>query len=494
MINKIPSLITGVIVSIIIMISLFTQVLSANQIDSTDVLIKNIMEKRKIPGLQLAIVKNGSIIKLQSYGDSNLQHAVKVTNQTLFPINSMTKAFTGVAIMQLVEQGKLKLDDKIGEHLPELPTFWHHLTIQQLLAHTSGLPYIMSGIGTELIANNDPEEAWDLVQTMPLQFKANSQFSYNQTGYVILGMIMNKSAKEDFTDFITKHQFSKVNMPLTAQAGFSYMQYVVPNQASQYRYGEDGKLNTFYAAFSPYMRTAAGMSTTAKELADFIIALQKGELLSKSSLESLWTAITMNNGRTEGFNSHDNGYAKGWQVEKRKTHRGVSASGANAVTLMVYPEDDLSIIVLTNLLGALPIEFVDDIASIYIADMKKENGWKVPLDVWKQQVSQKGFKNIAETTSKVEDELGVYFNHNNINAWGYELLEQKNIEGALAVFILNTLMHPDVANTFDSLGETYIGLKQYKKALVNYQQVLLLQPNNESAGKKVEFLKELIRK
>ena len=124
--------------------------------------------------------------------------------------------------------------------------------------------------------------------------------------------------------------------------------------------------------------------------------------------------------------------------------------------------------------------------------MKNENGWKVPLDVWKQQVSQKGFKNIAETTRKVEEELGVYFNHNNINAWGYELLGQKNLEGALAVFILNTEIHPDVANTFDSLGETYGTLKQYPEALVNYQQVLLLQPNNESARKKIKYIKELI--
>ena len=492
--NKILSIKTAAIGLIILMSSLFTQVVIANEIDTTDVLIKKIMEERKIPGLQLAIVKNGEIIKLQAYGESNLQHAVKVTNQTVFPINSMTKAFTGVAVMQLVEQAKLKLDDTIGKYLPELPTSWHHFTIKQLLAHTSGLPMIMSGRGTELIANNDPEDAWELVQTMPLEFKANSQFSYNQTGYIILGMILNKLANQNFTDFITQYQFSKVDMPLTAQAGFSYFQYVVPNQASQYRYAGDGKLNTAYPAFFPYMRTAAGMSTTAKELADFIIALQKGELLNKSSLESLWTPITLTNGRTEGFNSHDNGYAMGWQVEKRKAHRGVSASGANATTLMVYPEDDLSIIVLTNLMGSLPIEFVDEIASNYISDMKKDYGWKAPLDVWKQQVSQKGFKNIAETTRKVEEELGVYFNHNNINDWGYELLGQKNIESALAVFILNTELHPDVANAFDSLGETYGGLKQYQKALVNYQQVLLLQPNNESARKKVKFLKELINK
>ena len=474
----------------IVLGSLFTHTAYA---DETDDFIGKIMEKRHIPGLQLAVVKNGKIIKLQGYGESNLQHSVKVTNQTIFPVNSMTKAFTGVAMMQLVEQGKLSLNDSIGKHLPELPNAWHHLTIKQLFAHTSGLPKIMSGRDTDLIANNDPQAAWAMVQTLPMEFKSNAQFSYNQTGYVILGKIINKLAGQPFTDFIKQNQLAKIGMPLTEQAGFAYFEEVIPNQSSYYRYGRDGSLRTAFGAFSPIMRTAAGMNTNAKELALYITALQKGELLSKSSLAALWDPVVLNNGRTAGFTTFENGYAIGWQVENRKQHRAVSSSGANANTLIFYPDDNLSIIVLTNLLGALPIQFVDEIASIYLPDMKKENGWQMPLVRLKQTAEQHNYKNIGEMITKLENEFDVYFNVGDINDWGYELVGRKNLQGALAVFKFNVEMHPQNANAFDSLGETYGALKQYKKALINYQQVLKLQPNNRSAKEIIKKIKQVMQ-
>lgn len=459
--------------------------------DETDDLIKKIMAERNIPGLQLAIVKNGKIIKSKGYGLSNIQHSVKVTNETVFPINSMTKLFTGVAVMQLVEQKKLSIDDEIGQHLPELPTSWHHITIKQLFAHTSGLPHILSGRNVDLIANNIPEAAWAKVQTKPLNFKTNSQFKYNQTGYVILGKIINKLANQEFTDFITDYQLAEVSMTLTKQAGFAYFEDVIPNQASQYRYRRNGKLRTEFAEFAPLMRTAAGMSSTANELAQYAIALQNGSLLNESSLKDLWTPVVLNNGRTAGFSSYENGYAIGWQVESRKVHRGISASGANANTLMIYPEDDLSIVVLTNLLGSLPIQFIDEIASTYLTDMKKENGWQVPFEALKAQVVNDDFKHILQTAHTVEEKFGVFFNVGEINHWGYELINQKNYEGALAVFTLNTILNPDVTNTFDSLGETYFVMKQYKNALVNYEKVLDLDPSNRWAKKQIKAIKNL---
>ncbi|WP_042143701.1 MULTISPECIES: serine hydrolase [unclassified Pseudoalteromonas] len=458
--------------------------------DETDDLIKKIMIERSIPGLQLAIVKNGKIIKSQAYGQSNIQHSVKVTEETVFPINSMTKLFVGVAVMQLVELNKLTLDDEIGKHLPELPSSWHHIKIKQLFAHTSGLPNILSGRHVDLIASNDPDAAWQKVQTKPFKFRSNSQFQYNQTGYVILGKLINKLANQSFTDFIIEHQLVKIGMPLTKQAGFAYLEDVITNQANQYRFRQNGKLRNEFAEFAPLMRAAAGMSANANELAKYTIALQSGAILNESSLNDLWDPIVLNNGRTAGFSSFENGYAIGWQVENRKAHRGVSASGANANTLMIYPDDDLSIIILTNLLGALPIQFVDEIASIYIPDMKKENGWQVPFEVLKAEAANNAFENIVQITSKIEAQFGVFFNVGEINHWGYELINQKNYEGALAVFTLNTILNPDVTNTFDSLGETYFVIKQYKNALVNYEKVLDLDPSNRWAKKQIKAINQ----
>jgi|TARA_R110000868_G_scaffold291571_3_gene552053 CubicO group peptidase (beta-lactamase class C family) len=163
------------------------------------------MSDRRIPGLQLAIVKDNKIVKTANYGLANIQDSVPVRNQTVFTINSMTKAFTGVAIMQLVEQGKLNLDVGIAEYLAELPEAWRGLTIRQLMSHTSGLPTIL-GNWARLIGSQDFDTAWELVKQKPMEFKPDTRFKYNQTGYVLLGKIIDKFSGMPFVKFITTNQ------------------------------------------------------------------------------------------------------------------------------------------------------------------------------------------------------------------------------------------------------------------------------------------------
>lgn len=345
---------------------------SSARADKTDDYIDRIMTERQIPGLQLAVVRSGKTVKTGNYGFSNLQDSVSVTNETMFPINSMTKAFTGVAIMQLAEADKLSINDTIGTHLigthlPEIPTHWRKLTIRQLMSHTSGLPNILRG-KAKLIIADDPEESWSAVQSQPMQFETNTRFSYNQTGYILLGMLIDKLSEQPFTQFITDQQFQPLKMTKTAAAGFDYFDYVVAHQARQYHFDGEGRLHTLHVEFAPFLRTAAGMTSNATELAMFATALLQGELLNGDSLKAMWTATILNNGKTDGFSDLENGYALGWQVIGRDEHPAVSASGGNATTLIIYPEDDLIVVLLTNLVGALPIQFADDIASFYFTD------------------------------------------------------------------------------------------------------------------------------
>ncbi|WP_444924109.1 serine hydrolase domain-containing protein [Microbulbifer sp. DLAB2-AF] len=204
-----------------------------------DKLIKSIMDKRQIPGLQLAIVKNGEIIKLGNYGLSNLQDNVPVRSNTVFPINSMTKAFTGVALVQLAEQGHLSLDDEIGKHLTDLPANWKSIKIKHLMAHTSGLPNIFSGYLADLVVRGNPDAAWNKVKELPLKSEVNTQFSYNQTGYVIIGKIIDKYVQGGFPKFIIDNQLKIANMKLTADAGFEHMTRPISNHARQYLYDSD---------------------------------------------------------------------------------------------------------------------------------------------------------------------------------------------------------------------------------------------------------------
>jgi CubicO group peptidase (beta-lactamase class C family) len=333
------------------------------QVDSIDTFVKTQMEKRKIPGLQLAIVKNGKIVKTGNYGLANVQDSIPVSDRTMFTINSITKAFTGVAILQLVEAGKLNLSAPVNTYLPDVPATWKTVTIQQLLSHTSGIPDIVDEEESVLIAS-EVEDAWKKVIAMPVDFKPGERFRYNQTNYLLLGRVIDKLSGMPFSDFIIKEQLTKAGMPKTINAGFGATKTIVPHAAGGYRYAR-GKLNNMFFALPPELQTAAGMSSTAKEMADWIIALQSGKLLKQSSITALWAPALLDNGTTGGFSKLLNGYAAGWPIVVRKQHPAAASVGGGRSALFVYWEDDLSIIVLTNLAGSTPEVFIDELAAMF---------------------------------------------------------------------------------------------------------------------------------
>jgi len=333
------------------------------QSDVIDAFVQKKMQERRIPGLQLAIVRNGKIIKTGNYGFANLQDSIAVNDKTVFTINSITKAFVGVAIVQLMEAGKLTLDAPISKYLTDIPDSWKAVTVQQLLSHISGIPDIVNEEESVLI-NDDPEEAWRMVMQMPNEFKTGEKFSYNQTNYLLLGRIINNLSGMSFQEFITREQLEKVGMPKTIVSGFGATKAVIPHSASSYQYRK-GVLSNMFFSFPPFLQTAAGMSSTATELANWVIALQNRQLLKQSSsLKALWTPAVLNNGETSGFSRLLNGYAAGWPVIKRVNHPALAPVGGNRSAIVVYPNDGLSIIILTNLSGGFPETFADELSEL----------------------------------------------------------------------------------------------------------------------------------
>ncbi|MFY8351096.1 serine hydrolase [Pseudoalteromonas sp. SSM20] len=464
---------------------------TANAKQTLNEFIHTVMAERNIPGLQLAVVKDNKIVKLEGYGFADLQHKVPVTNKTLFPINSMTKGFTGVAIVQLAERGLLDLNDTIGTHLPDLPKAWHSLTIKQLMAHTSGLPEILASTSTlELIVPYDIESSWQEVQKLPLLFKTNEYFKYNQTGYVILGKLIDKYEPAGFPAFISENQLKPVGMTQTALAGFDNLETMVPNQARQYIYIGDGVYKNFYGEFAYILRTAAGMSSTAAELANYMIALQNGKLVK--NLDTLWEPVKHNNGRTEGFGNKENGYAMGWQIGQRKYHPTVSASGGNATTLITYPEDNVSVVVLTNLLGGLPISFVDEIAAYYIPGFNNSEKLKAykPMEYLNELAEKRNFKDFPSIFAKAEQDTGVMYDLDILGEWGFALLDKNQNEYAAEVF--NFLVSQSDQKSYFNYGlaRAYDNLGRYPQALESYKAVLAINPNAQLTKKRIAELEK----
>ena len=478
-------------ICIAVFIFIFSNAIYAQE-DSIDVFVKAQMQKRGIPGLQLAIVKNGEIIKTGNYGLANVQDSIPVSNQTVFTINSITKAFAGVAIMQLVEAGKLNLSSPVSAYLNNLPDSWKAVTIQQLLSHTSGIPDIVDEEESILISPYGEAVAWKQVQAMPVDFKPGEKFSYNQTNYLLLGRIIDTLSGMPFTEFITKGQLQTAGMPHTIRAGFGANKDVIMHAAGGYRYA-GGKLINMFFSFPPSLQTAAGMSSTATEMAKWIIALQKRRLLKNElSMISLWAPATLNNGKTAGFNSLLNGYAAGWPVIIRAEHPAAAAVGGGRNAVFVYPDDRLSIIVLTNLSGGSPEAFIDELAGLYIPDMKESNGFGLSAAVksLKTELEKSGYNNAIEAVKKIKTaNTGYDLTEKEVNSWGYRLIKQNRMRAALEIFKLNVHLYPASANAFDSLGEIYAELGDAERAIQNYAQSLKLNPENTNAGDQIKKLK-----
>jgi CubicO group peptidase (beta-lactamase class C family) len=267
--------------------------------------------------------------------------------------------------MQLVEEGRLDLSAPVSRYLDGLPDIWQRITIRQLLTHVSGLPNILQNQSTgKLVGEGGEDAAWAKVQTMPMEFPTGERFSYNQTNYVLLGKIIDKLSGKPFTQVFKDRQFQVAGMLNT---GFGDSRDVVPNMAQSYRYVRnldghtlaDDKLINFYGEFPPFRRTASGMNSTAADVANWIIALKQGKLLkTRTAVKTLWTAGTYNNGAPTQW-------ALGWMTKPRAKHSAMIATGGSRSAFFIYPEDDLAVVVLTNLAGASPEEFIDELAGHY---------------------------------------------------------------------------------------------------------------------------------
>ena len=457
--------------------------------DSIDHFLIAKMKKTGIPGLQLAVVRNGVIVKTGSYGLANLQDSVPVTSKTIFQLNSITKAFVGVAVMQLVEAGKLDLSKPVSFYLDSLPPAWRAVTIRQLLTHSSGLPKILDNNTGKLVGETD-SAAWANVKTMAPEFKPGEKFSYNQTNYVLIGKIINKLTAGDFTQFIKEKQLDVVKLPDTR---FFDSHEVVSHAASIYtystfvndvRYRTSEPQNVFYE-FSPFIRTTVGLNSTATEMARWIIALQQGVLLkNKNSLAALWAPGILNNGQTAGFSRMFNGYAIGWPAIIRPEHRAMAPIGAGCSAVFVYPDDNLSVIILTNLQGANPEEFADEVAGFYIPGMRASDGFGLPPAIrsFRAVLVKKGFDQAIPAFKDQQSKTKDYrLDENEVDIWGWTLVNQDHIKEALEIFKLNIYLYPKSSAAYDSYGGELEAIGKTTEAINLFKQALQLNPKDDYA-------------
>ena len=440
------------------------------------------MQERQIPGMQVAVIHHGKVVLSRNFGVASLQYQVPVTEASLFSINSATKSFTGVAVMQLVQQGKVNLDAPIGQYLAGLPLAWQAVTVTQLLNHTSGLPDVLDQRSGKLVGPqpDDADTAWKAVQALPVEAPPGQRFRYNQSNYVLLAQLIERQSGQAYVDFIQRGQFDPARM---RHSGFGDAKDVVANKASSYVLGAGGKgYRNVIEDFPVFMRAGAGINSNAGELAGWLVALQSGRLLAPASVQRLWQASSLNDGKPAPW-------ALGWPAIGRAAHRAVAGIGGGRSAFYVYPDDDLAVIILSNLAGGQPEQLIDTVAGFYLPALRQQRGGAYAAHLLRQQAASTGFNGLDKKLAAIRRQHGLSApTEDDLNAWGYRLLGRQQPKQALAVFQLGVQLYPQGANGHDSLAEAYEADGATALAVTHYRRSLELDPGNTHATERLRSL------
>lgn len=340
----------------------FAQSSSTYLKQSIDSLIMHEMQIQHIPGLSIAVLRDGKIDFIQGYGFSNIEHQIKVKPETVFQSGSVGKQFTAFAIMLLAEEGKLSLDDKLSKFFPDASSSWDSITIKHLLTHTSGL----GDIGEYLDFRKDylEDSLYRIIRNLPLQFNPGEEFYYSNAGYIMLGVIIGKVTGEFYGEFLKKRIFVPLEMNTTR---IITEKDIVFNRAAGYQLVNDTIQNQEWIAPSLNTTADGSLYLTAIDLAKWESGLNTGKLLSKESYQEMWTPVKLNNGILFPY-----GY--GWEIDTLNGFRMIQHDGAwqgFVSTIMRCPEKKASVIVLANLEDGATRKIAKRVIQLFEPTLKK---------------------------------------------------------------------------------------------------------------------------
>jgi CubicO group peptidase (beta-lactamase class C family) len=331
------------------------------------------MREHGIPGLALAVLRDGKVVKAQGYGLANLELDVAVKPETVFQTGSVGKQFAATAVMMLVEEGKVGLDDKLSKYLAGTPPAWKDVTVRNLLTHTSGIAdytdstYTKAGGLINLRGDYTEAELYQKLIQLPLNFETGSKWKYSNTGYVLLGFVIHKLTGEFYGDFLQERIFRPLGMSATRIISEAD---IVPNRASGYELVKGEIKNQEWVSATLNTTADGALYTNVVDLGKWDAALYTEKLLKRGSFEQMWTPVRLKDGKTYP-------YGFGWFLSEVNEHRLIEHDGSwQGFTMNIsrYVDDKLTVIVMTNLDSghAKPEQTAHGVAGIYVAGLKEK--------------------------------------------------------------------------------------------------------------------------
>jgi CubicO group peptidase (beta-lactamase class C family) len=313
--------------------------------------VQSYVDSKQFMGAAL-VARDGKVLLSKGYGFANLEWGVANSPASKFRLGSITKQFTAACILLLEERGKLKVDDPVKKYMTDAPAAWDKVTIFNLLTHTSGIPSFTGFpdyASTEAIATT-PEKLVARFRDKPLEFQPGEKWNYSNSGYVLLGYLIEKISQQTYSEFVQENIFTPLGMK---DSGYDSNSAIILHRASGYTPGAKGPIHAGYIDMSiPF--SAGALYSTTEDLLRWEQGLMGGKLLSAASLQKMTTPFK-------------NDYAFGLAVHAVNGHKvmehGGGIEGFNT-EIAYYPEDKLTVVVLANLNGGVPEAIANALAQV----------------------------------------------------------------------------------------------------------------------------------
>jgi CubicO group peptidase (beta-lactamase class C family) len=329
------------------------------------------MREHRIPGLALAVLRDGKLVKAQGYGLANVELNVAVKPETVFQTGSVGKQFTATAVMMLVEEGKVGLDDRLSKHLAGTPEAWKEVTVRNLLTHTSGIAdytdsaYTKAGGLINLRGDYTEAELYQKLIQLPLNFQTGTKWKYSNTGYVLLGFLIHKVTGEFYGGFLQERIFRPLGMSATRIISEAD---IVPNRSSGYELVKGEIKNQEWVSATLNTTADGALYTNVLDLGKWDAALYTEKLLKRASFEQMWMPVKLKDGKTYP-------YGFGWFLNEANGHRLIEHDGAwqgFTMTISRYVDERLTVIVMTNLdeEHCKPDRIAHGVAGLYVGALK----------------------------------------------------------------------------------------------------------------------------
>ncbi|HKW62674.1 MAG TPA: serine hydrolase domain-containing protein [Candidatus Acidoferrum sp.] len=363
---------------------------AADDLDGkVDAFVQSELQRQRIPGVALGVYRDGKLTRAQGYGLANVEWDAAVTPDTIFQSGSVGKQFAATAVMMLVEEGKVGLDDPIRKYLPDAPEAWNDIKVHNLLSHTSGLGEYETGARTKvggpfyIRMDYTEEELYKRITEMPMDFKPGEDWAYRNTNYVLLGILIHRVTGKFYGDFLQERIFRPLGMSRTRIISEADL---IPRRSAGYQLVKGELKNQDWVSPSLNSTADGALYFTVVDLQKWDAALYTERLLKKASLDRMWTVEKLNSGKPNKAN-----YGFAWEINNVNGHRVIEHGGAwQGFTTYIarYVDDRLTVVALTNLDSghANPKKITSGVAAIYNPALKPME--EKPIEDKEPQVTQ----------------------------------------------------------------------------------------------------------